>query len=258
MTLAIDVSLRYRFQRPTDILLQLEAAIIPEQQVRGAWIDLPGNEHFARVPAQDEVGERIWLLVKDEVTVHYRAQVTVQRDLPDIATLDALPPHQLPGETVPYLLDSLYCPGGRFQTFVDDLFGRLNGGAKIMAMRDWIAANLRYQPGSSDSRTTALDSFVERRGVCRDYAHLLVSLARAAAIPARVASVYAPDVDPPDFHLVAEIFVGGAWHLVDATGMATAAVMAKIGIGRDAADVSFLTSFGPAELVEQRVDVVRV
>ena len=83
----------------------------------------------------------------------------------------------------------------------------------------------------------------------------MVSFARAAAIPARVASVYALGVTPQDFHLVAEVFLSGAWHLVDATGMAQPAHMAKIGIGRDAADVSFLTSFGPAELVEQSVDV---
>lgn len=255
MTLSIDVDLRYRFDRPTDILLQLEAALIPEQRIDEPWIDLPGNEHFARVPAQDGVGERIWLLVENEVQVHYRAAVTVTRDLPDLGSLAALQPHQLPGETVPYLLDSLYCPAGRFQTMVDDLFGGAAGGAKIVAMRDWIAANLRYQTGSSDARTTALDTFVERRGVCRDYAHLMVSFARAATIPARVASVYALGVEPQDFHLVAEVFLGGGWHLVDATGMAEAGNMAKIGIGRDAADVSFLTSFGPAEFVEQRVDV---
>ena len=258
MTLAITAGLRYRFARPTDILLQLEAALIPEQKIEESWIALPGNEHFARVPSQDGIGERIWLLVENEVTVEYRAKVTVQRDLPNLAELAALPPHKLPGETVPYLMDSLYCPAGKFQTLVDDLFGDVAGGAKIAAMRDWIEHNLRYQVGASTASTTALDTFVERRGVCRDYAHLMVSFARAAAIPARVASVYALGVTPQDFHLVAEVFLSGAWHLVDATGMAQPAHMAKIGIGRDAADVSFLTSFGIAELVEQSVDVTEV
>jgi transglutaminase-like putative cysteine protease len=97
--------------------------------------------------------------------------------------------------------------------------------------------------------------------VCRDYAHVLIVLARAAAIPARYVSGYAPQVDPQDFHAVAEVFLGdskgpgGSWHLVDATGMARAGEIAKIGIGRDAADVSFLTSFGTIEMVTQEVEV---
>ena len=82
-------------------------------------------------------------------------------------------------------------------------------------------------------------------------------MARAAAIPARYASVYAPDVSPPDFHAVAEVFLGGAWHLVDATGMARPEEIARIGVGRDAADSSFLSSFGLAELVNQLVTVTR-
>jgi transglutaminase-like putative cysteine protease len=103
---------------------------------------------------------------------------------------------------------------------------------------------------------------VERRGICRDYAHVMITLARAAAIPARYASVYAPGVEPPDFHAVAEVFLadatipgGGAWHLVDATGMADPANMVKIGVGRDAADVSFMTVFGCAEFGDKMVAV---
>ena len=81
--------------------------------------------------------------------------------------------------------------------------------------------------------------------------------------PARFASVYAPDVTPQDFHAVAEVFLadptceGGAWHLVDATGMASAGEIAKIGIGRDAADVSFLTSYGLAEFKDKTISVLR-
>ena len=91
----------------------------------------------------------------------------------------------------------------------------------------------------------------------------MIVLARACSIPARFASVYAPDVTPQDFHAVAEVFLanpdgeGGAWHLVDPTGMATAADMVKIGVGRDALDVAFLTAFGTVELVEQQVSVKR-
>ncbi|RYD48080.1 MAG: transglutaminase family protein, partial [Sphingomonadales bacterium] len=109
--------------------------------------------------------------------------------------------------------------------------------------------------GVSNAETTAVDTFVRRQGICRDYAHVLITLVRASGIPARIASVYALGVDPPDFHAVAEVFLGGEWHLVDATGMAEEAAMAKIGIGRDAADVAFLTAYGDAELVSQSVVV---
>jgi transglutaminase-like putative cysteine protease len=125
-------------------------------------------------------------------------------------------------------------------------------------MRDWIAANFSYVPGVSHASTSAADSFLVRQGVCRDYAHVLVSMARAASIPARYASVYAPDVDPPDFHAVAEVWLAGDWHLVDATGMARPDEIARIGVGRDAADSSFLSSFGIAQLVNQEVKVTRV
>src|SRR5690606_24540117 len=77
---------------------------------------------------------------------------------------------------------------------------------------------------------------------------------------ARYVSCYAPDVEPPDFHAVAEVFLadpnndsGGAWYPVDATGMAEPANTVKIGVGRDAADVSFLTVFGQAQLLAMKV-----
>ena len=92
----------------------------------------------------------------------------------------------------------------------------------------------------------------------------MVTLARASAIPARYVSCYAPGVDPPDFHAVAEVFLadpavpgGGAWHLVDATEMADPAETVKIGVGRDAADVSFMTVFGDARFEDKEVSVTK-
>jgi len=153
------------------------------------------------------------------------------------------------------LMPSRYCQHDQFATLVHDEFGVLEGGAKIAAMRDWIAGHLSYVSGASDGSTTAVDTFIARQGVCRDYAHLMIALARAADIPARIASVYAPGAEPPDFHAVAEVYLGGDWHIVDATGMASAADAAVIGIGRDAGDVAFLTAFGPLQLNSQTVAV---
>ena len=94
-------------------------------------------------------------------------------------------------------------------------------------------------------------------GICRDYAHLMITLARASGMPARMVNVYAPDVTPPDFHAVAEVFVGGEWRLVDATGIAEPDTMVRIGVGRDAADVAFLLVYGASELRKQKVAVKR-
>jgi transglutaminase-like putative cysteine protease len=255
MRLTIQAALDYELPQPTDLLLQMEAAHIPEQTVSNATLAVSAHEHFARAPAQDGIGERIFIRAQGRFTASYSATVDIDRRIADIATLDAVPPHQLPGETVPYLLDSSYCPATRFRSYVGTEFGQLQGGAQIAAMRDFIHDRFRYVPGSSDCTTTALETFVERQGVCRDFAHMLVTLARAAAIPARFASVYAIGVTPQDFHAVAEVFLAGEWHLVDPTGMATEGAMAKIGIGRDAADLAFLTSFGPIRMVSQSVDV---
>lgn len=253
MTLEIDVRLDYWFEHPTDVLLQIEAAVIPEQVIEAAHLDISPTAHFARVASQDMIGERIWLRVEGRLLVEYRATVRIERDLEDCLHLPMVPPHQLPGETVQYLMASRYCPSDQFQPFVDAEFGGIAGGAKVIAMRNWIAGHVSYVPGASDADTTALDTFVKRQGICRDYAHLMIVLARAAGIPARIASVYALGVEPPDFHAVAEVFLGGAWHLVDATGMAKERDMAKIGIGRDAADIAFLTAFGSAEMKSQSV-----
>lgn len=258
MPISIQASLDYFFEHPTDVLLQLEAAMIPEQIVSDPFIDISPVDHFARVPAQAMIGERIWLRVQGQLRVDYRATVDVRRRVSDCLSLPKVPAHQLPGEVVDYLMPSRYCQSDRLESLAVTEFGGLHGGEQVIAIRDWVTDQLSYVPGSSNATTTAVDTYVDRQGVCRDYAHLVIALVRACGIPARMASVYAPGVDPPDFHAVAEVFLGGEWHLIDATGMATEAEMAKIGIGRDAADVSFLSAFGTAVMNSQAVSVERI
>lgn len=255
MRLQLHVQLDYRFEQSCDVLLQLEVAATSDQIIEDARFTVTPCEHFARVPAQDNIGERIWLRVQGQMLVDYQATVNIGRTLADCSALPQVPLHQLPGEAVQYLLPSRYCPSNQFVDFAENTFGALEGGARIMAMRDWVSGHLSYVPGSSNSDTTAIDTFHGREGICRDYAHLLITLARAGDIPARFASVYAPGVTPPDFHAVAEVFVGGGWHLVDATGMAQGHDIAMIGIGRDSGDVAFLTAFGPLMMNGQNVSV---
>lgn len=256
MKLSIETRLDYQFEHPTDVLLQLEAAATPEQRVLCSDIAILQSDRLTRVAAQEQIGERIWLRAEGRLTVAYTAIVEVARPLEDCLNLPQVPLHQLPGEAVQYLLPSRYCPSDQFLTIADADFGDLTGGVRVIAARDWVQTHFTYAPGTSTAETTALDSFVRRQGVCRDYAHVLITLMRASAIPARIASVYALGVEPQDFHAVAQVFVGGGWHLVDATGMARVSDMAIIGVGRDAADVAFLTAYGMAVMNGQSVSVV--
>ena len=254
----IKVRLDYNLPAPTDLLLQIEAAALPDQTIRSAHIDLGTPDHFARIPAEAGVGERIWLKVARNFRATYEAEIEVIRTAADLASLPMTPPHLLGPEPTRYLLPSRYCRPDRFRPVVEETFGGSDGGTQVAQMRDWIEEHFEYVPGVSDAGTTATDTFLARQGVCRDYAHVLVAMCRAASIPARVASVFAPSVEPPDFHAVAEVFLDGAWHLVDATGMDRADRMAKIGVGLDAAEVSFLTSFAPIELVDQEILVTEI
>ena len=263
MSISISANFAFYLFNPTDVLLQFEAAAIPEQRIISSNTILPKAQHMARVVAKDCIGERIWLRANGPCQVHYEAEVEVNRLLVDLAQLPQLEPHVLPGEAVEYLFDSRYCQAGQMSEFVWSEFAGLSGGQMVLAMRDWLSQNIAYQPGSSDAYTTALDTFNSRAGICRDFAHVMVCFARAAMIPARFVSCFAPGVKPQDFHAVAEVFLadatvpgGGAWHIVDATGMADAEHTAKIGIGRDAADVSFLTVFGPSNFNFSDVSVL--
>ena len=255
MKLEISASLNYRLGDPVDLMLQVEVALSPGQQVLRSSLDVGAPEQFARVAGMDGIGELIWLRSSGILDVRYSALVEVDRPAVDYRTLPAVPLHRLPADAVPYLNESRYCPSNKFHAFIDRRFADVEGGAKIGRMRDWIESRFTYLPGTSTTETGALDSFVERRGVCRDYAHVMIALARAAHIPARMASVYALGVKPEDFHAVAEVFLGGAWHPIDATGMARADAMARICVGRDAADTAFLTAYRDIDFIGQQVRV---
>jgi len=255
MELDVHVHLKYQHSGPTDLLLQIEIADLADQKLQSSKMDTSDVDHIARVTAEEGLGERIWIRTDGEFRCDYTARVIVDRPVLDISALRAVPPHLLPGDTVRYLMPSRYCPSDEFQSFVAAEFGDRQGGARIATMRDWVNKAFSYVPGSSNAQTTALDTFVQRQGVCRDYAHVMIALARASTIPARFASVYAPGVTPPDFHAVAEVYLDGTWHLVDPTGMAPADTIARIGVGPDAAGVALLTAFGQATLMNQTVSV---
>ncbi|MCX7302247.1 MAG: transglutaminase family protein [Rhodobacterales bacterium] len=248
MILSISTYLDYTLAAPSDLLLQIEAAPMADQVLLSAGIGLSPVEHFKRLPGEDGIGDRIWMRATGRLICDYRSRLDINRVTPDLHPILAMPLHALPGEAVRYLFPSRYCPSDEFQTFVTTEFGSLSGGARIAAMRDWITRSFAYSTGSSTSQTTARETFVQRAGICRDFSHMLITLARASAIPARMVSVYAPEIDPMDFHAVVEVWLEGGWYLTDPTGMAHMAQVARIAVGRDAADIAFLTSFGQVTL----------
>ncbi|MCR8724259.1 transglutaminase-like domain-containing protein [Frigidibacter sp. ROC022] len=257
MILSIETYLDYQLAGLTSAILQVEAAAMPDQAILSSELVLSPHAHFSRVDSDGSLGQRVLLELSNRLETTYRARVEIKRPPVDLAGLPATPIHLLPGPVLRYLMGSRFCPSDRFQNYVAAEFGDSAGGARIQAMRDWIRTHLTYVPGESDSTTTALETFVQRRGVCRDFAHVMITLARASGIPARIASAYALLEPPQDFHAVAEVFLDGGWHMVDATGMARPEEMARIGVGRDAADVSFLTVYGQATLIRQSVEVRR-
>ncbi len=144
-----------------------------------------------------------------------------------------------------YVLPSRYCPSDRLEGFVVGEFGPVDGDARALArVVSWVSERLAYTSGSTTSTDDALAPLLSGQGVCRDYAHLVVTLCRALGMPARYVSVYAPGLSPMDAHAVVEVAVDGVWRVVDATHLAPRASLVRTATGRDATDTAILTSLG--------------
>ena len=258
MRLSIDAFLDYTLVAPADLLFAVEVAQMHDQLLITDRLVVGGVEPLRAVAGDESLGRRTWAHGEGRVTAHYTAIVDIERPPTELAGLriDAL--RDLPPLVVPYLFPSRYCEADRFETAVRREFGDATGGDMVQSMANWIRGHLDYVPGSSDVNTTAADTYVSHRGVCRDFAHLLIAMARAANIPARMVGAYAWCLDPQDFHAIVEVWLEGGWHLVDPTGLAPTEGLVRIGVGRDATDISFLTIFGRAQFNHQRVTVERL
>lgn len=195
-----------------------------------------GNDvAFTEIP--DAEGGRIHyfeLAEPAEVTVEYSATLAGRAEAPDIQPVDL----------IRYVRPSRYAESDRLLPTAYAEFGGLQGGDLILAVRDWVAKELSYVSGSSRGTDGAVETLLHRRGVCRDFAHLAIALLRSKDIPARLSAVYAPGLNPMDFHAVAEAYVDGQWHVIDPTGLAPRSSMVRISVGRDAADTAFLSTVG--------------
>lgn len=258
MRLLVRTHLVYSADQPSDVLLQIEAAHDDDQVPVDASLEFAQPTETIVIAGEETIGTRLWLTAHRQFDCSYEAVIDISRGDPDLAHHAQSKLSSLPSDVIKFLMPSRYCHPEDFFAFTTDLFGHLQGGAAIMAMSEWIKANFKYSNEVSTAVTTATHSFMLRAGVCRDFAHVLIAMARAVSIPARIVSAYAPDVSPQDFHAVAEVFLDGNWYLIDPTGMARASEIVRIGVGRDAADVSFLTSYGELLLIKQTVEVSRV
>jgi transglutaminase-like putative cysteine protease len=192
---------------------------------------------------QDGFGNTIWRLITPvgNLGITYDAVADVP-PTPDPVRLDLprTPIAQLPDAVMVYTLPSRYCQS--------DLF--LNDA--------WAMFGITYGAGSLSS-TSAWESYQQRRGVCRDFAHLGVAFCRALNYPARYVCGYLPDIGVPvapapmDFHAWFEVYMEGAWRTFDARHNRPRTGRVLIATGRDAVDVAFSTVYGHAQLLTLQV-----
>ncbi len=165
------------------------------------------------------------------------------------------PVEELPNEVLQYLLSSRYCEVDSLSNIALDLFGGVAPGwARVETVCNWINARVTFGYQHARPTRTALDVFVERIGVCRDFQHLAVTFCRALNIPARYVTGYLGDIGVPpaatpmDFSAWFEVYLSNRWWTFDARHRHPRIGRVLMAVGRDAADVALTTSFGRADL----------
>jgi transglutaminase-like putative cysteine protease len=260
MRFSIQCDLDYESGDGTTLILNIEAqrtsrqVILHEEFIAPAGASIDAHE----VP---ETGNRYRRLIlpKGSHAIAYRAEVETRPALDDVADVPEVPVSQLPFDVLPHLYPSRYCQSDKVSRFAWREFGSIaNGHEKVEAICNWIYENVDYLGGTSDSSTSAYDTFTLRAGVCRDFAHLGITFARALGIPARFVSAYAHQLEPMDFHAVFEAFLGGRWYLFDATRRCPIDGIVKIGTGRDAADTAFATFYGELTGAPKNISIERM
>ena len=245
------VALEYEVAGDADFLLNVHAAKTHRQLVVAEQFELStGNAYsLATDPAN---GNRIvsFSAGPGKLVAKYEALVDIAHRFVDPREVIAEGPAALPVSTLCFLYPSRYCQADLVSQRAWDTFGHMaRGYDQVHAVRDWINRNCRFQVGASNSTTSAIDTLRDGAGVCRDFAHAMITFCRALNYPARfvTGADYGADpaLGPPDFHAYVEVFVGGAWFMFEPTGISPITGLLRIATGRDAADVSFATIFGP-------------
>ena len=188
--------------------------------------------------------------------VRYDARIEMLRAKPDSA-LNESPITSLPNEVLHYLMPTRYCESDVMSRAAQHIFGNVPPGyQRVRHICDWIRENIAYQLGVSTATTSARDVYLQRAGVCRDFAHLAITFCRALNIPARLVVGYVHFDEPPqDFHATFEAWLGGQWVMFDPTNLAPVEAVVRVGTGRDAKDTAFATMFGMVTMSYMHIQV---
>jgi transglutaminase-like putative cysteine protease len=256
-TASIDLQLDYEVAQPAHFLFNIEAAfddghrvvserlsVTPAVKVRTFFDERNGNR-FVRLDAP-----------RCRLSVNYNAKVELISWPVPLHLKEALVT-DVPDDVLRYLMPSRYCESDLLSRVAQQMFGHLpHGLSRVRAIENWIHASINYIPGFSNATTTAQEVFVQRAGVCRDFAHLGITLCRALNIPARLVVGYVYFDEPPqDFHAVFEAWLDKQWVIFDPTKMAPIDRLVRVGTGRDAKDVAFATIFGDVQMLRKELQV---
>ncbi len=260
-TFDIDCKLVYEVNGPAEFFFQIEAARIAEHTILSESFDvspsiavpreyLPPNSHNRSLRVHAEAGT---------TSIVYRARVVRRFQEPDRQAPE-LSIAELPDEVMQYLLPTRYCESDVLSGMAQRTFGHLpRGHGRVEAIVAWVREHIIYQVGQSDVTTTARDVLANRVGVCRDFAHVAITMCRALNIPARFVVGYVEfEEPPPDFHAIFEAYLGGRWILFDPTGLAPVENVVRIASGPDAMDVAFATIYGPARMTDIQPNIREV
>lgn len=260
--LKFDIELNYEvIGINTDFIFNIHAALTAHQTIVSEQLNL-SREMTPLIYTDTYSGTRyIRLHVSPgPLSVRYSATVDIAHYavMPD--GLNEVPIAQLPSKVLPYLYPSRYCPSDRLCKLATWEFAHFpRGYARVFAIQEWVRKRTLFQPGSSNSTTSALDTLVDQAGVCRDFAHLMIALCRAMNMPARFVTGIDygadPQLGPVDFHAYVEVFLGDRWYIFDPSGISPPMGLVRLGTGRDAADSSFATVFGS---VRSSMPIIRI
>ncbi len=196
-------------------------------------------------------------------------RLTISKDIvvldsgtPDAVVPEAvqIPVQELPDDALVYLLGSRYCDTDRLLDTAWSLFGGTKSGwARVQAICDYVHDRITFGYEHADPTRTAWGGHSDQRGVCRDFAHLAITLCRCMNIPARYCTGYLGDIglppvdSPMDFSAWFEVYLGGHWYTFDARHNTPRIGRILMARGRDATDVALVTSFGPCVLAGFKV-----
>jgi len=180
---------------------------------------------------------------------------------PDLVSPNAIqhPVENLPNAVIVFLLASRYCETEHLSDLAWRLFGDIPPGwGRVQAIVEYVHGRIKFGYEHARATKTAFEAHEERRGVCRDYAHLAITLCRCMNIPARYCTGYLPDIGVPkagemDFSAWFEVYLGERWHVLDARHNKPRIGRILMARGRDATDAAIITTFGPNTLTGFKV-----